>query len=322
MIDPEQLPQFVPDAGNEIEILHTTGVDAVIERFIKDQDVVEKSKRAYRSNVKLYFDWVEKKGIDPRLVTRAHVINYKEEMLAEGKSLTTVSAYVSSVRRFYEWAESIKLYPNIARGVKVPKTRSAFRKESLLPEQVTQLLEYFKESGSKRDFAIVNLMVRTGLRTIEVSRILWGDILFKSGKRVLMIHGKGRMEKDAFVLLTEKAYAPIKEYLLDREGLNEKSCVFISESSNGSEGNALDKEYVSKIAKRGLKAIGLDGKQYTAHSLRHTNAVSLLRAGATLEAVQAVLRHASADTTAIYTATAKDEMRILNQTEALLDNMF
>lgn len=79
---------------------------------------------------------------------------------------------------------------------------------------------------------------------------------------------------------------------------------------------------ISKIAKTGLKTIGCLGKDYTAHSLRHTTAVNILRAGGRMEDAQGVLRHSSPATTQIYTAIIKEEMRIRNAPEELLDAIF
>ena len=79
---------------------------------------------------------------------------------------------------------------------------------------------------------------------------------------------------------------------------------------------------VSRIAKNGLKGIGLSDKVYTAHSLRHTTAVSILRAGGTLEDCQLTLRHSNPATTEIYTAFADEERRLERNAEALLEEMF
>ena len=62
---------------------------------------------------------------------------------------------------------------------------------------------------SLRDFAIVNLILRTGLRTIEVVRADVGDITFKGNRRILRVWGKGHDTKDDFVVLTDKTYLPI-----------------------------------------------------------------------------------------------------------------
>ena len=79
---------------------------------------------------------------------------------------------------------------------------------------------------------------------------------------------------------------------------------------------------VSKIAKQGLKSVGLDNKAFTAHSLRHTTAVNILRAGGTLQQAQGTLRHEQITTTQIYTGVFEDEQRLTNNGETLLDNLY
>jgi integrase/recombinase XerD len=235
-------------------------------------------------------------------------------------SSLTVGSYITSVRRFYEWAEANKYYPNIAKGIKTPKRKQQFKKQPLTPNQATELLSYYQDKAL-RDYAIVNLLLRTGLRTIEVIRANAEDITFKGSQRVLLVHGKGRDERDNFVILTEKAFQPIAQYLETRGKLNTAEPLFTSVSNN-SLGERLTTRTVSGIVKEGLKAIGLDGKEFTAHSLRHTTAVNILKAGGTLEAVQFTLRHTNPATTQIYTATLTEERRLENSGEALIDSLY
>jgi integrase/recombinase XerC/integrase/recombinase XerD len=235
-------------------------------------------------------------------------------------SSLTVGSYITSVRRFYEWTEANKYYLNVAKGIKTPKRKQQFKKQPLLPEQATALLNYY-EARTLRDYAIINLLLRTGLRTIEVIRANVGDIIFKGSQRVLLIHGKGRDEKDNFVILTEKTYKPIAEYLTIRGKVNDLEPLFYS-TSNNSKGERLSTRSISYIAKEGLKAIGLDERSFTAHSLRHTTAVNILRGGGSLEQAQLTLRHSNPATTQIYTATLNEERRLQNSGEALIDSLY
>jgi len=93
-------------------------------------------------------------------------------------------------------------------------------------------------------------------------------------------------------------------------------------TSNNSQGGRLTTRTVSYIAKEGLKAIGLDERAFTAHSLRHTTAVNILRAGGSLEAAQFTLRHSNPATTQLYTATLNEERRLQNSGEVLIDSLY
>lgn len=291
----------------------------IVDNFINSQDVKPSSKALYTRTLKQYFNWITKEELELSQITRVELLQYKQNLLDSGMSPLTVGSYITVVRKFYEYAEANKIYPNVAKGIKTPRRKQQFKKQALTPELGTELLKHF-EHKAKRDYAIVNLLIRTGLRTIEVSRANIEDITFKAGKRVLLVHGKGRDSKDNFVILTDKAFNPIKEYLETRPTAKGGEPLFIS-TSNNSKGESLTTRTISGVVKEGMRAIGLDGKEFTAHSLRHTTAVNILRAGGRIEDAQGVLRHSSPTTTQIYTETIKEEMRIKNSAEELIDSL-
>ena len=295
-------------------------IDELVDSFINSQDVKQSSKLLYRRTLKQYFNWVSKKGYLLSEIARTELLQYKEDLLTSGMSSLTVGSYITSVRRFYEWTEANKFYPNVAKGIKTPKRKQQFKKQPLLPAQATALLDYY-QSKALRDYAIITLLLRTGLRTVEVIRATVGDITFKGSQRVLLVQGKGRDEKDNFVVLTDKTYLPIAQYLATRKDVNSMDPLFIS-TSNNSKGDRLTTRTISYIAKEGLKAIGLDERSFTAHSLRHTTAVNILRAGGSLETAQFTLRHSNPATTQIYTATLNEERRLQNSGEALIDSLY
>ena len=311
---------IVVKQAQDVATVSPQSIDELVNTFIASQDVKESSKLLYRRTLKQYFNWVDKKSYLLSEIARPQLLEYKDELLLSGMSSLTVGSYITSVRKFYEYAEAHKLYPNVAKGIKTPKRKQQFKKQPLQPIQATALLSYYQDKAL-RDYAIVNLLLRTGLRTIEVIRANVEDITFKGSQRVLLVHGKGRDERDNFVLLTEKAYQPIAEYLATRGKVNNSEPLFTS-TSNNSKGERLTTRSISYIAKEGLKAIGLDERAFTAHSLRHTTAVNILRAGGSLETAQFTLRHSNPATTQIYTATLNEERRLQNSGEALIDSLY
>ena len=288
-----------------------------VEAFLSECDIRANSKNVYRRGLLNFFRWVDSTGRTISELTRADILSFKETLLQTHSNLT-IAGYMVALRRFYEWTEGCKLYPNIARGIKSPKRKNAYLKEHLRENQIHELLNYFE--GNTRDYAIVNLLLRTGLRCIEVVRANVEDITFKGGQRILKIWGKGRDERDAFVVLTDKAYAPIKAYLETRGSTTLKEPLFVS-TSNRNQNGRLTTRTISKICKEGFRAIGIDAHEYTAHSLRHTTAVMLLKHG-TLSDVQSVLRHASPVTSQIYTKSVEEELRLANPSEMKLDGIF
>lgn len=295
----------------------------VIAVFAAQQDVKQTSRTLYRRAVTHFFDWVESLGLLVPSLTIADVIAYKEYLLSQGKSTLTVGSYINAIRRFFAWAEANKLYPNIAKGVRAPKRKAEFKKKPLSVGKVAELLRYEAEQ-SPRDYAIINLMTRTGLRCVEVIRANVGDITYMGADntRVLLVQGKGRDSKDNYVILPDAAYYPIKSYLATRKGAADNEPLFLSESNHTANGGRLTTRTVSAIAKKGLQSIGLDNKAFTAHSLRHTAGTNILRAGGTLEQAQMCLRHSNPATTQIYARMALDERRLVNGGENLLDNIY
>jgi len=288
--------------------------------FISSQDVKDSSRSLYTRTLSQFFLWIESEEKDLQTLTREDILEYKDHLLSSGLSALTISSYLVVVRKFYEWTESLRIYPNIAKGIKTPRRKQAFKKQHLPESKCGELLQYYQEK-SLRDFAIVNLLLRTGLRTIEVVRADVGDITFKGEKRILLIWGKGHTEKDSFVVLTDKTYLPIREYINSRKGVKPGDPLFIS-NSRQNQGERLTTRTISGICKEGLKGIGLDGREFTAHSLRHTTAVEILKKGGEITDVQRVLRHTSPVTSQIYTESIEEELRLQKSPESLLDSAF
>ena len=303
--------------GYSLVVNKNVSIVEAVEAFLSECDIRANSKNVYRRGLLNFFKWVEQTGRVISELTRADILAFKETLLHTHSNLT-IAGYMVALRRFYEWTEGCKLYPNIARGIKSPKRKNAYLKEHLRENQIHELLNYFE--GNTRDYAIVNLLLRTGLRCIEVTRLNIEDICYKGGQRILRVWGKGRDERDNFVVLTDKAYQPIKTYLDTRGNTTLKEPMFVS-TSNRNQNGRLTTRTISKICKEGFRAIGIDAHEYTAHSLRHTTAVMLLKNGS-LADVQSVLRHASPATSQIYTKSIEEELRLQTPAEMKLDGIF
>ena len=297
-----------------------------IDQFLESHDVRPQSRETYQRNLKRFYGWyILNGGTNPDQLT---ILKYKQHLQtltssATGEELSslTVGGYLTTVRKFFEWCEAKKIYPNIARGVKNPKQKRTFKKSPLTAEQADELLQSIPRDDLEglRDYALVNLLLRTGIRTIEAMRADIGDVHLEGGCVKLLIQGKGSDDKDDFVILTEKAHAPIRAYLAARtDRRNSNSPLFIS-ISNRNNGQRITTRSISRIFKERLRAIGIDDSRITAHSARHTTATLALLGGAPIHQVQQTLRHASPNTTAIYAHVID---RIQNAAEYYLDAAF
>ena len=293
--------------------------EEIIGKWMASLDLASGTKETYLSGFKAFCWFVRSTSLDFDGLTRDDVKSFKEYLVDE-KNLkpATVSSYLASVRSFYAYSEDNGI-ENIAHRVKGVTDSRSFKKEPLTPDQARRLLASIDRGTEKgmRDFAILNLMLRTGLRDIEIVRANCKDIQTKAGVDVLYVQGKGRASKDNFVVLTPKALSPITTYLEKRGNVNELDPLFASVSSRNA-GERLTVRSISRIAKSALRAIGIDDERYTAHSLRHTAITFSLLGGATERDAQQMARHANITTTMLY---SHDIDRIKHAAEREIDNV-
>ena len=313
-----------------------------IDRYLRCVDAKESTRATYRKVLDSFAQWVAVTDFAFFELTQADIIAYKDSLLKENKSAMTVNLYLSTIRGFYKWLAAEGICDNIAQNVGSVRTnKSTFRRmhleneqgaelltEAYLPKSVTgvnsgvtQKLRDNENIISLRNYAMLNLMLRTGLRTIEVSRADIGDIAFKRERRVLKVWGKGHVEKDDFVVLTDEAWSPIEQYLQERGDCKPHEPLFATHGL-GHVGGRMSTRSIQDICKKNLRAIGLDGHEYSAHSLRHTTGTQILKNGGSMMDVQQVLRHTSPSTSQLYVNTIMEEKRLDDASEQILDGSF
>lgn len=279
-------------------------VEEAVRDFLDNLDVMDRTRETYGKALKHFMSWIQDQGITrPR---REEILAYKAGLLAEGKSASTINAYITAVRRFFSYLEAEGLYPNIAKGVKGPRKPRGFNKEALTAGEARRLLDSIDRNDvrSLRDYACVNLMIRTGLRDIEVVRADVEDIGREGGELVLRVQGKGRDSKDSFVLLTPETFGPIADYLAATKNQGPDRPLFVAHS-NRNAGGRLSTRSISRIVEERLAQCGLKSAKTSAHSLRHTAATLALLGGADLLSVRDMLRHSDINTTLIYAHNLK-----------------
>lgn len=286
--------------SDETALATTLDYSVIIDRFLEAHDIKPKSKETYRRALRQFFIYLEERSIAKP--TRETLIAYKAYLIDKKLSAYTVSAYIIALRKLFQWTESERLYANIASQIKGQKKPKGFKKDALSVKQAQKLLidmETDTLTGA-RDYALVNLLVRTGLRTIEAVRADIEDIRQQGEQAVLFIQGKGRDSKDDIVILTEETLEPIRAYISMRgQGVRDSSPLFISHSDRNY-GERLTTRSVSRIVKDKLQASGLDDRRLTAHSLRHTAVTFSLIGGASIQEAQTLARHSDINTTLIY----------------------
>lgn len=316
-MEPEQLPSVQVHEAESGALALSIDAASFIERFLAEgADVAPTTKETYRKALRQFFRWYESRGLSS--VTRADILAFKNAELSRIQA-NTVGAYLSALKSFFKWLESEKLYPNVAAGVKGVKLSKGHRKDALTPSQVRHVLKRLEGDAdiAKRNYALFNLLVRTGLRTIEVYRANIGDIRNKGAQQVLYIQGKGRSHKDEFIVLTDAAARPLFDYLAMRERRGKDDPLFISHSTR-SYGKRLSLRSIREVAKNALRSAGYDDDRLTTHSLRHTAVTLALLGGASLQQAQAMARHTNINTTLIYSHNLS---RVGDAAEFRIDSM-
>jgi integrase/recombinase XerD len=291
------LPATVEQTG-----LDTRGLYAgaeIIDRWLAGMDTKTTTKDTYRKAIKSFLGWTSQHGIT--CPQREDIIAFREALAAEGKSTYTVNAYLTATRQFFAFLEAEKMYPDVSRNVKGQKKPRGYSKESLTGEQARRLVDSIDTSTlvGLRDHAIINLMLRTGLREVEVSRVDAGDIGKEAGELVLRVWGKGRDSKDNFVLLTAASYGPIADYLAERGPVKNDEPLFACHSNRNRNGRLTTRAIRGMVEDR-LTRAGLKSEKVSAHSLRHSTATLAILGGADVIQVKEMLRHSSINSTMIY----------------------
>jgi integrase/recombinase XerD len=289
-------------------VVEQTGLDAprlqagaeIIDRWLASLDVKQTTVDTYRRAIRAFLLWTASHGITRPL--REDILAYKRFLESADKSTYTVGSYLTTVRRFFAWLEAEQLYPDVAKNVRGPKRPRGYAKEALTREQARRLVDSIDPSDGVtgfRDLALVNLLLRTGIREIEAVRADVGDIGKESGFLVLRVHGKGRDSKDDFVVLTADSYSPLADYLAARGKVGNDEPLFLSHGNRNKNGR-LTTRAIRGIVDERLERAGLKEERVSCHSLRHTCATLALLGGADVISVKEMLRHENINTTMVY----------------------
>jgi integrase len=215
--------------------------------------------------------------------------------VAEQCALCGASYVVCGLRSFLRWCHLRDLTPGPLAGA-VPAAASrrlASLPQSLSPGDVRKLLESCdrRTTFGRRDFAVLTVLARLGLRAGEVAALELADIDWRAGEMV--VRGKGpRIDRLPLPFDVGKAVAA---WL--RRGRGECPCPNLFTRVRAPR-IALTSSGISNLVSSACRRAGLP--EVSAHRLRHTAATEMLRSGSSLTEVGQVLRHRSLLTTGIY----------------------
>jgi site-specific recombinase XerD len=243
-------------------------------------------------------------GPAPEALTGAHVNAF---LLAECTRVSTGSAKgrVAELRSLLRFLYLHGLTP-MRLGSSVPPVGgwrlSALPPKSIGAGDVTRLLESCDRTSAlgRRDFAMMTLLARLGLRSIEVARLELGDVDWRRGE--LLIRGKAA-RRDRMPLPVDVGQALV-DCLRDRPGGTALRQVFLTQRAPLA---AIRADLVGDVVERACRRAEV--RPVGPHRLRHALARELLRQGAGLMAIGQVLRHQDLATTALYAKVELDALR-------------
>ena len=159
----------------------------------------------------------------------------------------------------------------------------------------------------RRDYAIVMMLAKLGLRADEVATLTLDDIDWRASE--MLVRAKGRQR--ARMPIPPDVGAAIVGYL--RNGRPRSSCRRLFLRALAPHVGFASGCAITMIAKAALDRVGIEGCAHRgAHIFRHSLATELLRSGATLAEIGQLLRHESHDTTRIYAKVDIEALRTLS----------
>jgi len=277
-----------------------SAIEAIERRFraylLVERGLAEVSAETYVVRARPFLADRERRGrLDLESLTAADVSGFVAGWLP-GLSKEPARSTVTALRSLLSFlhATGVVAKPLASVVPTVASWRLAGLPIGLTRTQVQALLSACDQSTAvgRRDFAIVTLLARLGLRAGEAAALTLEDIDWRAG--TLTIHGKANSHEQ--LPLPVDVGSALSRYLEHgRPSCASARAVFIRAKAPY---RALDHKSISTMVNRTAGRAGLGTVH--AHRLRHTLATEVLSKGASLDEVGQLLRHRSRGSTAIY----------------------
>lgn len=260
------------------------------------------------------FDWVEWQSSRPGAATGSRVVSLTA---GRGVSPSTVNRRIAAVRGLFEFLvmsgeRAANPVPSPRRSSGVRRARSGLlghvrarraptggrlvRQDRRLPESLPadDVEAFLADLGTRRDRAIVLLMLLGGLRAGEVRSLRLADV--DMGMRQVLVTGKG--SKQRLVPVERAFFAELTGYLRHERppGLSTPECFVVLRGPSA--GQAMTEAGMRRIFRTHRATSG--AVRVRPHRLRHTFGTELAQAGIDLLVLRELMGHAHAETTAGY----------------------
>jgi integrase/recombinase XerD len=278
------------------------------DRLARQKKASPDTVAAYRDTCKLLLGYAQQKtgktpsklslaDLDTALITQ--FLHYLEE--DRGNSTATRNLRLAAIRSLFSYAapRAPEHAAVISQVLAIPpRRRDRATVSYLTPEETDALLAApdRRTWHGRRDHALLLVAVQTGLRVSELTALTCQDTHLGAGPHV-RCHGKGR--KDRATPLTSQTVKVLRTWLAE-SGPGPDGPLFPTRA-----GSRLSRDAVELLAGKHAAAAEascptIKEKNVTPHTLRHTAAMALLRAGVDTSVIALWLGHQDADTTQIY----------------------
>ncbi|MBS5607071.1 site-specific tyrosine recombinase XerD [Clostridium sp. AF18-27] len=275
----------------------TADIKYFIEYLENEKKASKNTVISYQRDLVQLAAYLEAKGItEAEKVTKTSLNSYILYLEKEGKATTTISRELASIKAFfhYELREG-RIRRDPAEFIKAPKVE----KKAPVILTVNEVNALLCQPGDRtpkelRDKAMLELLYATGIRVSELISLKLTDVNMQVGYITCRDRSKERM-----VPFGKNARQALVQYMGEArtELLKGKNSDWLFTNCNG---QAMSRQGFWKLIKQYGEKAGIKS-DITPHTLRHSFAAHLIRSGADIHAVQAMLGHSDTATTQIYT---------------------
>jgi integrase/recombinase XerD len=282
-------------------------VDDFIDALWLEEGLAANTLAAYRRDLTLYGQWLQKQGRGIDSTTEVDLNGYFAARHRDTRP-TTANRRLTVFKRYFRWAlrerritadPTLKLQ-SAKQPLRVPKTLTEAQVEALLaaPDIDTPL--------GLRDRTMLEVIYASGLRVTELVTLKSHHVSMAEG--VLRITGKGSKERLVPFGLVARDW--LVRYMAEGRGAilggQLSDDVFVT-----ARGHGMTRAMFWVLVKKYARVAGITAP-LSPHTLRHAFATHLLNHGADLRAVQMLLGHADISTTTIYTHVARERLKQLH----------
>lgn len=281
-------------------------------RSLQASDLAAATCRGYAADLGRFRAWVEDgrgEGVALRKIGALDLANYRQHLIRTEKlRAASVNRKVQALRKFFAWAGHKKLVlHNPATALRFLRRQERRQPRGLREEEIQRLLRAAGQSGhglARRNYALLQLLLQTGLRVGEASRLAIADCQINARSGMVLVRaGKGGKERE--VPLNAGVRRALAQYLKTREDYTPHDPLFLSERGGAAMSLRAMQATVQELARRA----GITRIPVSAHTCRHSFALAFMRRnpGKLIE-LATLLGHESLDTTAVYLHPSTEEL--------------